>query len=89
MKSNNCLLAICLLTSFSVCAGDSSQCGFITDNDYRALCRAVADMKSDQCGFISNGDLRAFCRGVSKKDASQCGFIGDNNMRSMCRALSV
>ena len=89
LKSKIGLLAICLLASFRVFAGDSAQCGFITDNDYRALCRAEAEMKSDQCGFISNTDLRAFCRGVSKKDSGQCGSIGDNNMRAMCRALSV
>jgi hypothetical protein len=89
MKSKLGLLAFSLLTSLSVSAGDSSQCGFISDNDYRALCRALAEHKADQCGFISNGDLRAFCRAVSMKDSSQCGFISDNNMRAMCRALSV
>ena len=44
---------------------DSSQCGFITDNDYRALCKVVADMNSDQCGFISDNNMRSMCRALS------------------------
>jgi hypothetical protein len=69
-------------------AQNSSQCGFIQDNDQRAMCRALAERNSSQCGFIQNNDLRAMCRAQVDRNPSQCGFIQNSDMRSTCRALS-
>jgi hypothetical protein len=42
--------------------GESSQCGFIRDDDLRAHCRARTGGGEAQCGFIRDPDRRAACR---------------------------
>lgn len=65
---------------------DSSQCGFITNSDQRAYCRATSGDGDSQCGFIQNDDLRALCRAEASGRQSECGFIRDDNKRALCRA---
>jgi hypothetical protein len=66
---------------------DSSQCGFISDSDQRAYCRATSGKgSSSQCGFIRDKDLRSLCRAETGRGVAQCGFIGDADKRALCRA---
>lgn len=79
-------LAIIVLSYPFVVLADSSQCGFITDADQRAYCRATSGDGESQCGFIQNADLRALCRAEASGRQSECGFIRDDNKRALCRA---
>lgn len=83
------LISLFLYGNQHAYAQDSSQCGFITENNYRSLCRALADKNVSQCGFITESNLRSMCRAIVDKDSSQCGFINNNDQRAMCRALTV
>lgn len=76
-----------LLFGYSLCTlADSSQCGFITNSDQRAYCRATSGDGESQCGFVQNDDLRALCKAEAGGRQSECGFIRDENMRALCRA---
>lgn len=84
-----CICMAMFVSAFApVHAQSSSQCGFIQNNDQRAMCRALAERKSSQCGFIQNNDQRALCRALVDRNPSQCGFIQNADFRSTCRALS-
>lgn len=79
-------LSIIVLAYPLVVLADSSQCGFITDSDQRAYCRATSGDGESHCGFIQNDDLRALCRAEASGRQSECGFIRDDNKRALCRA---
>ena len=89
MRTVSLLIGLWLLGAQPSFAQDPSQCGFISESNYRSLCRALAEKNSSQCGFISESILRSMCRAIVEKDSSQCGFINNNDQRSMCRALTV
>lgn len=89
MKIIAVLIGLFLCGTQQVYAQDSSQCGFITEINYRSLCRALADKNASQCGFITESNLRSMCRAIVDKDSSQCGFINNNDQRAMCRALTL
>lgn len=76
------------LWALSAWAQNSANCGFISDNDERNMCRALAERQSSYCGFISDNDKRNHCRAQAERNPSYCGFISDNNKRNMCRALA-
>ena len=61
------ILSLLLGITTLVEAQDASQCGFIQEANYRALCRALADKNTSQCGFINDSDLRAMCRAIAGK----------------------
>ncbi len=65
----------------------SSDCSFISDNDYKYYCRK-------SCSFIGNNDLKYYCRGdcsfISDNDLKyycrkDCSFIGNNDLKYFCR----
>ncbi len=60
------LMFALMLASGSVHA-QSSQCGFITDPDLQAMCRAQTGSGASQCGFIRNPDMQAACRAQTAK----------------------
>jgi hypothetical protein len=58
------LALMCLLAALpgSLAHAASAQCGFITDPDLQARCRAESGGGSAQCGFIRDSDMAAACR---------------------------
>ena len=80
------ILAVLLATVHLHSLADSSQCGFITDADLRAYCRATSGDGPSQCGFIRDQDLRALCMAEAGREPSQCGFIKNSDQRALCRA---
>ena len=86
MNIQTIVAAFVLLVTGSPAFADSSQCGFIKDQDQQAYCRAINGAGQSQCGFIRSSDLQARCRAETGGGSSQCGFIKDFDSQAACRA---
>ena len=80
------VLSFLQILIINIAYADSNQCGFISDSDQRAYCRAISGGGQNQCGFIVDSDLRSLCRAESGGGKSQCGFISDPDKRALCMA---
>jgi hypothetical protein len=61
----------------------SQDCSMITNQDQRAVCRALTSGRDSGCSLVRDGDQRAYCRGLVTGDSSRCSIIRDANARPM------
>ncbi|MEI6756183.1 MAG: hypothetical protein WCK80_04195 [bacterium] len=78
------LMVMVLLGTPTLSFADASSCNFISDDNSKNYCIAVAKKDASYCSFITDENRKNMCIAIVKNEPSYCGFITNSDQRNNC-----